>query len=67
MYLFDYRIELMNELLGDVFDKKVPRREPFDAKFKILTELATKSSVREEADRRDKLYSSDRALPGGIK
>jgi hypothetical protein len=58
MYLFDYRIELMNELLGDVFDKKVPRREPLDAKFKILTELATESSVREEAGRRDKLIQA---------
>src|SRR5258706_12495649 len=26
MYLFDYRIELMNELLGNVFEQTVPRR-----------------------------------------
>ena len=54
MYLFDYRVELMNQLLGDIFEKLVPRREPLDPKFKILVEVATKEAVNEEENRRDR-------------
>jgi len=53
MYLFDYRIELMNQLLGDIFEEQVPRRAPIDPKFKILVEVATKEKVKEEEKRRD--------------
>ena len=53
MYLFDYRIELMNELLGNVFEERVPRRQPLDPKFKTLVEIATKDKVNEEEKRRD--------------
>jgi len=53
MYLFDYRIELMNQLLGEVFDEQVPRRQPLDPKFKTLIEIAKKDKVSEEEKRRD--------------
>jgi hypothetical protein len=58
MYSFDYRIELMNELLGDVFEKTVPRRTPVDPQFKTLIELATCEAVKEESERRDRLETS---------
>jgi hypothetical protein len=53
MYLFDYRIELMNDLLGNVFEKRVPRRQPLDPNFKTLTEMATRESVQAESERRN--------------
>jgi len=53
-YLFDYRIELMNYFLGDIFVSKVPRRKPKDPKYKILTEVATKEEVEKEAEMREK-------------
>lgn len=53
-YLFDYRIELMNYFLGDIFVFKVPRRKPKDPKYKILTEVAIKERVEKEAKRREK-------------
>ena len=53
MYLFDYRIELMNELLGNVFEKTVPRRQPLDPEFKTLLQLATKERVEEESEKRN--------------
>jgi hypothetical protein len=53
MYLFDYRIELMNELLGDVFKERVPRRKPGDPNIKTLVELATPEHVKREEIRRD--------------
>ena len=53
MYLFDYRIELMNQLLGDIFEERVPRRQPLDPKFTTLVEIATKDQVKEEEKRRD--------------
>ena len=52
-YLFDYRIVLMNSLLGDTFDTKVPIREPKDQKYKILTEVAIKEEVEKEARKRE--------------
>ena len=55
-YLFDYRIELMNSLLGDIFDTKVPMRKPKDPKYKLLTEVATKEEVEKEARERENRY-----------
>lgn len=52
-YLFDYRIELMNSLLGDIFDTKVPMRKPNDPKYKLLTEVAIKEEVEKEARERE--------------
>ena len=52
-YLFDYRIELMNSLLGDIFDTKVPMRKPRDPKYKLLTEVAIKEEVEKEARERE--------------
>jgi tetrahydromethanopterin S-methyltransferase subunit B len=57
-YLFDYRILLMNSLLGDTFDTKVPMRKPRDPKYKLLTEVATKEEVEKEAKIRENRYSS---------
>jgi len=52
-YLFDYRIVLMNSLLGDTFDTKVPMRKPRDPKYKLLTEVAIKEEVEKEARERE--------------
>ena len=52
-YLFDYRILLMNSLLGDTFDTKVLMRKPSDPKYKILTEVAIKEEVEKEARERE--------------
>lgn len=51
-YLYDYRIELMNSLLGDIFDVKVPVRSPKDSRYKILTEIAEKEDVEREVEER---------------
>lgn len=53
-YLFDYRIELMNYFLGNIFVSRVPRRKPKDPKYKILTEVAIKEEVEKEAGMREK-------------
>jgi len=64
MYLFDYRIELMNCLLADVFEQRVPHRKPLDPDIKILTELATRENVREEEERRDREFvKKSKSLP----
>ena len=55
-YLFDYRIVLMNSLLGDTFDIKVPMRKPNDPKYKLLTEVATKEEVEKETKGRESRY-----------
>lgn len=52
-YLFDYRIELMNSMLGEIFDSQVPIRKPRDPKYKTLTEVAIKEEVEKEAERRE--------------
>lgn len=52
-YLYDYRIELMNSMLGEMFDSQVPIRKPRDPKHKILTEVAIKEEVEKEAERRE--------------
>ena len=57
-YLFDYRIVLMNSLLGDIFDTRVPMRKPSDPKYKLLTEVAIKEEVEKEARERENRYSS---------
>ncbi|MBU1864072.1 MAG: hypothetical protein KKH94_10450 [Candidatus Omnitrophica bacterium] len=51
-YLSDYRIELMNHFLGNVFNNLVPLRKPMDSKFKILREVALKEEVQKEEQRR---------------
>jgi len=51
-YLYDYRIELMNYFLGEIFHAKIPIRKPRDPKYKILTEVAIKESVEKEEDER---------------
>jgi hypothetical protein len=57
-YLFDYRIELMNQLFGDIFNTKVPLRRPKDPKYKLLTEVAIKEEVEKELKKREDKYSS---------
>ncbi len=52
-YLFDYRIELMNSMLGEIFDSQVPVRKPRDPKYKTLTEVAIKEEVEKEVERRE--------------
>lgn len=39
-YLHDFRIFLMNSFLGDIFNTRVPNREPFDKNIKTLNELS---------------------------
>jgi hypothetical protein len=56
-YLFDYRIILMNSLLSDIFDAKVPMRTPNDKKYKLLTEVAIKEEVEKEATKREEIFS----------
>jgi len=55
-YLFDYRIELMNLMLGEIFDSQVPVRKPRDPKYKTLTEVAIKEEVEKEAEEREKKF-----------
>ena len=57
-YLFDYRIELMNSLFGDIFDTKVPLRRPKDPRYKLLTEVAIKEEVEKELKKREDRFSS---------
>jgi len=52
LYLHDYRIELTNGLLGDLFDRVVPRRKPLMTQYKTLTEVATPELVAAEDQRR---------------
>jgi len=52
-YLFDYRIELMNSMLGETFDSQVPIRRPRDSRYKTLTEVAIREEVEKEAERRE--------------
>ncbi len=51
-YLFDYRIILMNSILAEIFEEKVPYRKPLDPKYKTLTEVAIKEEVEKEEKRR---------------
>jgi len=55
VWLHDYRIELMNSMLEDIFEKKVPTRKAKDPKFKTLMELATKEKVEKESIKREKI------------
>lgn len=57
-YLFNYRIILMNSLLGDIFETKVPMRKPKNPKYKLLTEVAIKEEVEKEAKKRENKYLS---------
>ncbi|MBN2180255.1 MAG: hypothetical protein JW743_12615 [Deltaproteobacteria bacterium] len=60
-YLIDYRIELMNHILGEIFDCKVPERKPHDPKFKTLKEIA----IPEEVEKQFK-QMEDLALKGKL-
>jgi hypothetical protein len=55
VWLHDYRIELMNSILKDVFEKKVPNRKARDPKYKTLMELAIKEKVEKESIKREKI------------
>lgn len=47
-FLYDYRIELMNSMLGNIFASHVPQRKPKDPKFKTLQEVANKEDIERE-------------------
>jgi hypothetical protein len=53
-FLYDYRVLLMNYILGsgEIFDKSIPERKPGDPRLKILTELANKEEIKKEEERR---------------
>jgi len=55
VWLHDYRIELMNSILKDIFEKKVPNRKARDPKYKTLMELAIKEKVEKESIKREKI------------
>lgn len=59
-YLFDYRIELMNSMLGEIFDSHVLVRRPRDPKYKILTEVAIKEEVEKEAKAREDKFLKEK-------
>jgi len=52
-FLFDYRIDLMNSVLKEIFDKQVPERKPRDPKYRTLRQLAIKEEVAKEAELRE--------------
>lgn len=47
-YVHDFLVEMQNELLGDVFDQRVPRREPIDPQFRVIS--VDQESVDEYTD-----------------
>ena len=53
-YLHDYRIELMNNFLEEIFEEKVPERNIPVKKHKLLREVATKEAVQKESEEREK-------------
>jgi len=59
-WLHDYRIELMNSMLGDIFESKVPVRKVKDPKYKTLIELATKEKVEKELKERESKISKEK-------
>jgi hypothetical protein len=52
-YLHDYRNELMNYFMADLFGRKMPERVPIDPIFQPLNKVATKEAVEEEERRRN--------------
>jgi len=64
-YLYDYRIELMNQLLSGVFETEVPHRKPSKPEYKTLPELAVPDVVEkrwtayEEEAAKGKAYQSN--------
>jgi hypothetical protein len=52
LYIGDFRIEVMNSLVGSLFDRRVPRRRPAKTSIKTLVELATPEAVAEENQQR---------------
>jgi uncharacterized coiled-coil protein SlyX len=54
-YLHDFRIILMNHFLEDIFDAKVPNRNPNDENIKTLNELVeNKEEVEKEFEKLEK-------------
>jgi len=53
-YLYDYRILLMNYILGsgEIFDELVPERKPRDPNYKTLNEIVDKKEVKKEEEKR---------------
>ncbi|MBW2653810.1 MAG: hypothetical protein JRC91_02450 [Deltaproteobacteria bacterium] len=47
-FLLDYRVILMNQFLGEIFDKKIPTRKPRGDGLKPLNEIAIKRAVEKE-------------------
>ena len=52
LFVGDFRVEAMNSLVGPLFDRRVPRRQPLKASIKTLVELATPERVEAENQRR---------------
>lgn len=52
LYIGDFRVEVMNALVGPLFERRVPRRHPAKSSIKTLVELATPQSVEAENQRR---------------
>ncbi|GAH05760.1 unnamed protein product, partial [marine sediment metagenome] len=61
-WLHDYRIELMNSMLGDIFESKIPIRKPVDPRYKTLIKLATKEKVEKELKERESKISKEKTL-----
>jgi hypothetical protein len=59
-WLHDYRIALMNSMLGDIFETKVPIRKVKDPKYKTLFKLATKEKVEKELKERESKISKEK-------
>ena len=53
MYLMDFRKMLQNELLGDVFKRKLEPRKPMPGYGTTLDKVATKKEVQRLMDERD--------------
>lgn len=56
-YLYDYRIILLNTMLGDVFDSRVPCRKPLDPEFRRLDDVSQEEVELEAARREAKAMS----------
>lgn len=51
-FVGDYRVEVMNALTADLFDRHISRRRPLSPSKKTLVELATRETVDREHERR---------------
>ncbi len=52
LFIGDLRVELMNSLVGPLFDRRAPRRQPLKPSIKTLVELATPEAVAAEQQQR---------------